>query len=108
MTMSKTQEKIIRPAGAFPANDDGWNQYESQFPEEMTISNSYLCHIHRPNPNFVIVRKNGHKGYDVSIKDEVTLFFDNYDELCIFGQAITDGIEKLKETKIGDEENGEC
>jgi hypothetical protein len=108
MEKVQTQEKIIRPAGAFPNTEDGWQQYDKQWPkEEMEIRNYLHCHIDKPNPDFVDVHKND-KSYVIAVKSEITLFFDNYDELCIFGQAITDGIEKLKETKIGDEENGEC
>lgn len=95
--MNKTQEKI-KPVGAFPDTAEGFKQYEDQWPEkEMAITNYFSCHIHKPNPDFVVVRKNGYKGYDVSVKDDVTLFFDNYEELCIFGQAITDGISKLRD-----------
>jgi hypothetical protein len=97
MTMSKTQEKIIRPAGAFPDTKEGWKQYEDQWPEEKMEIRSYLmCHIDKPNPEFVDVHKNNN-GYVVSVKNEITLFLSNYDELCIFGHAITDGINKLRD-----------
>jgi hypothetical protein len=102
----ESKVKIIRPAGAFPANDEGWRQYEEQYADEMKVDNRLSCFISKPNPDFVVVKKNNHMGYTVSVKNEIILFFDNYDELCIFGQAIADGIEKLKETKIGDEEDG--
>ena len=92
----ESKVKIIRPAGAFPANDDGWRQYEEQYADEMTISNSIFCNIGSPNPEFVKVRKLDKK-YAVTIKQEIALFFDNYDELCIFGHAITDGINKLRD-----------
>ncbi len=97
MKKTLTQEKIIRPAGAFPNTELGWNQYESQWPkEEMEIRNYLHCHIDKPNPDFVDVHKNS-DSYVIAVKNEITLFFDKYDELRIFGQAITDGINKLRD-----------
>jgi hypothetical protein len=93
----KTKEKI-KPVGSFPDTPEGFKQYENQWPEEkMEIRNYLMCHIDKPNPDFVDVHKNSESCYVVSIKGEITLFFNNYDELCIFGKAITDGISKLRD-----------